>query len=304
MEERQAGITALITAYARAYHATHDSPKIFDDFLADQMYTGEERAYFNTQLAAILRLIDPELAAAAPDQAAALALVMQIQNGPITLSRSRFTEDCLAEAVRRGVRQYVILGAGLDTFAFRETELMQHIQVFEIDHPATQEMKRQRIEMAGWAIPDHLHWIPVDFTETGLSAALRQSAYDPEQLSFFSWLGVTYYLPKDAILATLKDIAHTAKSGSWLVFDYLDADAFIPEKADQRTRLMQQITQQAGEPMKTGFDPLALASDLGQLGFILEDNLSPSAIEAHYFQGRSDRYHASEHVHFARATVL
>jgi methyltransferase (TIGR00027 family) len=245
MEEKQAGITALITAYARAYHATHDSPKIFDDYLADQMYTDEERTRFDCLLSTTLSLIDPDLAAAKPDQAAALAQVMQRHNGPITLSRSRFSENCLAEAIRGGVQQYVILGAGLDTFAFRNIGLMKDIQVFEIDHPVTQAMKHQRISMAGWSIPDHLHFIPVDFTKTGLAVELRRSAYDPRQLSFFSWLGVTYYLPEEALLTTLRDIASIAETGSSLVFDYLDADAFIPEKAGRRIRVMQQIAQQA-----------------------------------------------------------
>src|SRR5512140_1768553 len=99
-EERQAGVTALITAYSRAYHATHDSPKIFDDFLAPQLFTDEERALFDHNLAEMLKDLDPDLAATSPDRAAALAWVMQTLNGPVTLSRSRYTEDCLEAAVK------------------------------------------------------------------------------------------------------------------------------------------------------------------------------------------------------------
>src|SRR5512146_1082743 len=99
MTERQAGITALITAYARVHHAEHDTPKIFDDFLAGQLYTPAERVQFDQSLAGLIALIDPALAAAKPTQQEALAGVVQLHNGPITLSRSRYCEDCLETSV-------------------------------------------------------------------------------------------------------------------------------------------------------------------------------------------------------------
>jgi methyltransferase (TIGR00027 family) len=303
MTENQAGITALITAYARAYHATHDSPKIFDDFLADQFYTAQEHIDFDRYLAESIKLIDPELAANQPDQATALAHVMQLHNAPITLSRSRYAEDCLEEAVKNGVQQYVILGAGFDTFAFRRPDLLTRLQVFEVDHPITQDLKRQRIAMPGWEIPAQLHFVPIDFTKESLTAALQRSSYDPHQLSFFSWLGVSYYLTREVVFATLQDIAGIALTGSTIVFDYMDADAFIPEKAGKRIQLMQWIAGQVGEPMKSGFDPHTLAAELDRLGYLLQENLAPAEIDRRYFQGRTDLYRAFEHLHFARAVV-
>jgi methyltransferase (TIGR00027 family) len=303
MKENQAGITALITAYARAYHATHDSPKIFDDFLADQFYTAQEHIDFDRYLAESIKLIDPELAASQPDQATALAHVMQLHNAPITLSRSRYAEDCLEEAVKNGVQQYVILGAGFDTFAFRRPDLLTRLQVFEVDHPITQDLKRQRIAMPGWEIPAQLHFVPIDFTKESLTAALQRSSYDPHQLSFFSWLGVSYYLTREVVFATLQDIAGIAQQGSTIVFDYMDADAFIPEKAGKRIQLMQWIAGQVGEPMKSGFDPHTLAAELDRLGYLLQENLAPAEIDRRYFQGRTDLYRAFEHLHFARAVV-
>ena len=303
MEENQAGITALITAYARAYHATHDTPKIFDDFMADALYTPAEHAAFDQNLAGLLKIIDPELAAAQPDRETALARVIQIHNGPITLSRSRYCEDCLEEAIRQGVGQYVILGAGFDTFAFRRPELAGRLQIFEADHPVTQAQKRQRIAAAGWELPPHLHFVPLDFNQEGFSGALLRSAYDPHKLSFFSWLGVTYYLTREVILATLQAIAGLSLSGSPLVFDYIDANAFSSEKAGKRIQLMQGIARMVGEPMKTGFEPLSLAGELQASGLRLVESLDPQEIEARYFQNRADAYHAFEHVHFARAVV-
>jgi len=304
MDTQRASITALITAYCRAYHATHDSPKIFDDFLADGMFTAEEHVAFDRSLAGQLAVINPIRAAIQPDQAAALACVMQTHHGPITLSRSRYTEDRLAEWIDRGVRQYVILGAGLDTFAFRRPDLLDRLQVFEVDQPATQAMKHERLAVLGRAYPPQLHFVAVDFLTGRLSDVLQASAYDRQALSFFSWLGVTYYLTRAAIVETLRAVAALAPAGSTLVFDYMEAEAFVPERAAPRIQLLQSIARQVGEPMLTGFDPATLAEDLYRAGLRLEEDLGPDEIEARYFQPRMDEYHAFEHVHFARAVVV
>jgi len=303
MTEIQAGVTALVTAYARAHHATHEAPKIFDDFLADQYYSAEEHIAFNHNLASMLPAIDPELAATQPDEATALSAVMQTMHEPVTLSRSRYGEDALDEALKLGIRQYVILGAGFDTFAFRRTDLAKQLQVFEVDHPVTQGMKQQRIAMAGWGMPANLQFVPIDFTQESLTEALGRSSYDPQKLSFFSWQGVTYYLPRESIFTTLRAIASLAPKGSQIVFDYMDEDAFNPERTARRTQLMQATARQVGEPMKTGFDPLKLGDELQQVGFRLVENLGPDDIQTRYFSGRTDRLRAFEHVHFAKAVV-
>jgi methyltransferase (TIGR00027 family) len=306
MQPIQAGISALVTAYARAYHATHDSPKIFDDFLADQLYTAEEHLQFDQSLAEKTKELSdlyPDWVASATDQAAALALEIQLMHGPITLSRSRYNEDRLEEAIAQRVRQYVLLGAGFDTFAFRRQDLLDKVEVFEIDHPVTQSMKRERIARVGWSIPPQLHFVPVDFTQTRLSDALLATAYDPHCLTLFSWLGVTYYLPREVAFATLQSIAQIAPSGSAIIFDYMDANAFDPGKVAPRTALIKQGVAQIGEPMITGFDPQTLGAELDALGLGLHENLTPADIETRYFQSRTDRYHAFEHFHFAWAKV-
>ncbi len=304
MDVNRASITALITAYCRAYHATHDSPKIFDDFLADQLFTPEEHTAFDQNLAGLLRVIQPERAAAQPDLATALAVVMQTHNGPITLSRSRYTEDRLAEQIDRGVRQYVLLGAGLDTFAFRHADWLDRLAVFAVDQSATLAMAQQRLARLGRPYPPQLHFVPVDFLTERLSVVLRATAYDPQAQTYFSWLGVTYYLTREAIFDTLRAVAEIAPKGSSMVFDYMTADAFVPGRAARRIQLMQAIAAQVGEPMQTGFDSATLAADLAQVGLRLEEDLNPAEIEARYFQGRTDEYHAFEQVHFARASVV
>ncbi len=131
-----------------------------------------------------------------------------------------------------------------------------------------------------------------------------RSSYDPQVPSFFSWLGVTYYLTRGAVFATLRAIADIAPAGSAVIFDYLDTDAFIPEKAAKRVQVMIRDARQiAGEPMITGFDPSSLAAELASTGLRLQEDLSPSDIQGLYFQGRKDGYYACEHLHFAWAVV-
>ena len=304
MEDKQVPCTAPLLTYLRAYHAAHDAPKIFDDFLAYNLLTEQERDFFDRQFATAVRLIDPEHTASCPEQETALAwFMMAIAPLSLAISRARYAEEMLEKAVQEGVRQYVILGAGMDTFAFRCPELVKQLEVFEVDHPATQACKRGRLVEAGWEQPEHLHFIPVDFSRESPVAALARSYYDPGTPSFFSWLGVTYYLDRDVVSDTLHGIADLALPGSNLVFDYLDQDAFIPGRTARRVQIGMEYIRKTGMPMITGFPPSALGEYLARLGLCLRENLSPADIEERFFRGRTDGYHAYEHMHFARAVV-
>jgi methyltransferase (TIGR00027 family) len=227
-----------------------------------------------------------------------LRFLLQTMGLPNVLSRSRYTEDNLEQAVKQGVRQYVILGAGLDTFAFRRSDLLRQLQVFEVDHPATQAFKRNRLAELGWEIPPNLYFVPVDFSKESLAEALRGVSFDPQAKSFFSWLGVTMYLTRDEVFTTLRSITDVAPVGSTVIFDY-----FVPKETTPHMLQMREDLRKIGEPIKTVFDPSALALDLANLGFRLHENLSPSEIQERYFQRRTDSYYASEHVHFAWAVI-
>jgi methyltransferase (TIGR00027 family) len=300
MEKNQASLTALLTAFVRAYHYQHDSPQIFEDPLARSLFTAEEYAAIGQNLADSLQFFAPGRAASCRNRAEALAWVIQTTMNT-TLSRSRYAEDALEAALETGVDQYVILGAGMDTFAFRRPEIVERLQVLEIDHPATQAAKRERIARAGWEQPAQLHFLPVDLAAADLATAVRGSAYDPRKLTFFSWLGVTLYLPRPAVWDTLRAMAAIAPAGSTVVFDYLDTDAFAPGRTSLNMVRVQEIVRRVGEPMQAGLDPSTLAADLSVLGWSLRENLDPAAIEDRYFRGRSDQHHASEHLHYARA---
>jgi methyltransferase (TIGR00027 family) len=233
-----------------------------------------------------------------------LERVLQLLASAATvLSRARYAEEALAKAVGQGVRQYVILGAGMDTFAFRCRHMLERLEVFEIDHPATQAYKRSRIAGLGWEIPAQLHLVSLDFTKDDLDKALKRAPYDPRALTFFSWLGVTYYLSRDAVFDTLRAVVGISPRGSTVVFDYLHPDMYSTGKTAERVKALMDSVQSLGEPLKTGFDPSTLDSDLAGIGLGLQENLTPSDIQQLYFEGRADGYRASQYIHFALAEV-
>jgi methyltransferase (TIGR00027 family) len=299
--------TALITAFVRAYHAKHVTPPVFDDALAWQWFTPEERAFLGTSLAKLLPLYDPEPSTPGEDidedfgEATALRRVISLI-GPTTLCRSRFTENHL-ERVIDSVAQYVILGAGLDTFAFRRPDLASRLRVFELDQAVTQDLKLRRLADLGWDQPTGLCHLPVDFTrqtvDEVLLAAAERHGYDPAAPTVFSWLGVTYYLPRDVVLATLRSIGQVSAPGSSVVFDYYHLDAFDPARASPAMRRTRDIVRQTGEPMLTGFDPDRLAHDLATTGFAVRENLDSTDLQARFFADRTDGYAAPDHVHLA-----
>jgi methyltransferase (TIGR00027 family) len=302
MEKKQFSRTALVTAYIRAYHAAHDEPKVFDDFLAHRLITGEDPESRQLRLIEALQLAEPDLAGPYFDRTVPLPWWIKVIAGAV-LSRARYEEDCLERSIRQGVRQYVILGAGIDTFAFRRQDLLQQLQVLEVDHPETQSYKRQRLAEVGLKPPKSLHFIPADLEQENLASVLRNSSFNPECLTFFGWMGVTYYLDPESVFATLRDIIEVAHPGSSVVFDYLDTGFFAPENPHTSVRAVLDNVRRIGEPMQTGFDPPALAGHLSRLGFRLNEDLSAADIEARYFRGRKDGYHAGNHIHFAWTLV-
>jgi len=292
LNENQVSLTSIMTAYIRAYHSTNDTPKIFDDFLANDMIPQERRTLIEQGLAGALQL-KPNT-----DQTNSLRTFLQSMGLPQVISRSRYAEDQLELALQQGAQQYVILGAGLDTFAFRRPELLEKHRVFEVDHPATQAFKQHRLTELGWEIPANLTFVPVDFTKDSLPKELKRSSYDPHAKSFFSWLGVTMYLSQEEVFATLRSITEIAPAGSMVLFDYFGKAEKTSHSQEVRDEL-----QKIGEPMKTSFDTAELAFQLSGSGLRLMENLSPSEIQNRYFQGRTEHYVASENVHFALAMV-
>ena len=137
------------------------------------------------------------------------------------VARSRFAEDQLAQSLARGVRQYVVLGAGLDTFAYRNPHAAAGLRVWEVDHPATQAYKREQLAAAGIAVPDSTAYVPIDFRSQSLAAQLQRHGFDAQQPSFFSWLGVSMHLEPATVLDTLRWVATATPPGSGIAMDYM-----------------------------------------------------------------------------------
>lgn len=304
MEPNQASITALFAAFMRAQHYAYDTPKLFADPLAAQLLSGDEQQRFEAVYVNILNDVYPTLAAACADHRSKVQrMSWESAAYAETLSRARYAEDKLAEAVKHGIDQYVVIGAGMDSFAFRRPEALKHVHVFEVDHPATQAVKQQRLAAAGFTPPANLHFVTADLAQERLAAALTQAPYRPDAPAFFSWLGVAMYLPRDAVFETLRGMRSVSAPGSQLVFDYLDTEVFVPDKVAPRVQRVMDWTRARGEPFLSGFDARTLAAELARIGFQLQENLNPHEIATRYFQGRADDLRACEHAYFACAVV-
>jgi methyltransferase (TIGR00027 family) len=278
MRDAKPSRTAQRVAIRRAAHQLLDDPKVFDDPLAAAIAGGgSERP--------------PE--AQQPYSRALRAFIAV---------RSRYAEDQLAPAVERGVRQYVVLGAGLDTFAYRNPFQSAGLQVLEVDHPATQEWKREQLREAGIAIPREMKFAPIDFERQSLEEGLLTAGFDNQQPAFFSWLGVTPYLSRPAFAATIQFIAQMP-SGSGVVFDYAVERSLLSPMQQRALDALAERVARAGEPFQLFFDPAALTSDLARLGFGHIEDLNCDQINARYFAGRSDGLAVSGGGHLLHAQL-
>ena len=197
-------------------------------------------------------------------------------------ARSALAEAKLAEAVEeRGVAQLVVLGAGLDTFAYR-SPFGDRLAIFELDHPATQAWKRQRLKAAGIDAPDFLSFVPVELETTTLNDALAQGGFDFGKRSFFMWLGTVPYLTHAAIVATLETVGGLA-SGAEIVFDYAEPLAHDSSGADERLRALSERVAAAGEPFVTFFEPPAVHALLKSAGLPRIEDYNVRALAEHFW---------------------
>ena len=251
----------------RAAHQLLDRPRVFEDPLALRILDDEARAAIGT---------DPgrfEGSRMAPYLRAFLA------------ARSRLAEDELARAVANGVRQYVVLGAGLDTFAYRNPH--PGLRVFEVDHPATQEWKRWRLAAADIAIPSSVTFAPADFEHRTVAQILEDAGFRATEPAWVSWLGVTMYLTADAVRATLRFVAGLP-AASGIVFDYsLDTRLLNLPQLVVRHFAARRV-RAAGEPWISAFVPQELAAELHAMGFATVTNWSDTSLNRHYFADRTD----------------
>ncbi len=259
--------TAERMALERAAHQVVDTPLVLVDPLAIRMVT--------------------------PDQVALLrdrsnrgfnSLITKPLRATVVV-RSRIAEDEVADAAARGVGQYVLLGAGLDTFGYRNRHT--GLQVFEVDQPSTQRLKQERLAAAGVPVPDRVTFVPCDFTHEALPAVLEAAGFDRARPAVLAWLGVVMYLDRKDILETLRFVA-SLPAGTVLIFDYALPPAAVPWliRLFYRTLLKRLAAQ--GEPWISFFEPAQLRADLAGAGFTTIDDLDADTINRRYLDNRTD----------------
>jgi methyltransferase (TIGR00027 family) len=270
--------TALMIARQRAAHQVLDHGSILYDPFAMKILREDEKdvLQFANQhpLASIGRLI--------------------------TASRSRIAEDALSKAVERGVRQIVILGAGLDTFALRNPHGAQQIRIYEVDHPATQAWKRQLLAEAQIALPPWLIFVPVDFERDDVGEKLVAAGFQQNSPAFFTWLGVVPYLTQDAIGRTLDYMALIQNSE--VVFDYTEPPEVFSEELRQLETARTEQLKKMGERSVSRFEPADIAAILRSHGFSDIEDINFQQIASrfgHSVQGLAPG-HAGVHVVHAK----
>ena len=277
MQTGQPSQTARGAAAYRAIHQTLDGGTIFSDPFAARILDDETRARLDETAA------DPSLR-------------------PWRLfiaARSRFSEDTLSACVARGVRQVVVLGAGLDTFSLRNPHAGQGVRVFEVDYPATQGWKRERLKQAGLAVPASLTFAPIDFERQSLADGLTAAGFQADSPAFFQWLGVVPYLTREAVSLTLDFIAGVPESE--VVFDY--AEPFENYPADRRVHVMEVAAQGAarGEPWLSLFDPAGLSNLLRNKGFEVVEDLGMAEIADRFYAALKQGIVSGPGAHIVRA---
>lgn len=250
MKPNEPSRTALMIARQRAAHQLLDRGSILDDPFAMKVLRENEKDVLQFANAHPLASIARLFAAA----------------------RSRIAEDALAMAVERGIRQIVILGAGLDTFALRSPHGARQIRIYEVDHPATQEWKRQRLAEAQIAVPPSLIFVPVDFERDDLGEKLVAAGFQQSSPAFFSWLGVVPYLTQEAISGTLAYIS--CIHNSEVVFDYMEPAEGFSENLRQLEAQRAKQLEKIGERSGTRFGPSEIQAILRSRGFCAIEDIN------------------------------
>jgi len=281
--------TADTSAAQRAYHTLYASePKVFDDPFAIQLTSPIWRFWLKNKW--IIRFVESKYAWAMPVIAHHAA-------------RSRYVEERLDAQMKEGVTQYVLLGAGMDSFVLRRPELSGKLIVFEVDHPGTQSRKRKRMKKLGIAEPNNVKYVPVDFEKDLLSEKLSGAGFRTDKKTLFSWLGVVAYLTESGIRATLKEISKIAAPDSELIFDTFYRSALTVGQETVTGKKLFRSAEKKGEPMITAHDPEDLKRLFSGTGFELIRVVSPEDLFSMWFAGRKDGLKPWEYVYLVCARV-
>ena len=288
MKDNQYSRTADMVASSRAWHRLVSDNLVFDDPFAIHL-TSPMRRFILTKplLRRMLSLIAGDLTKYMGE----------------ALARSRYAEDLLNSSLQEGVSQFVSVGAGFDSFSVRRTDLLKQLSVYELDHPSTQRVKRDRLASLGVILPEALEFVPVDFEKEGLKDVLYKTSYKEDQLSFFAWLGVVGYLTEDAVYGTIASIAEISCPGSHLVLDFPNRTEYEQVATNPTFKKFKRAVERKGEAGQSSFEPDEFISKVSNLGFEVVECLSPDEKDKRYFSGRTDElmgFPFINYVHFRR----
>jgi methyltransferase (TIGR00027 family) len=275
MKYKQKNSTAEATAAMRAAHFLYHRPVVFNDPYALQLTSPALRRICQNRfygwllrrkfISESLRLITAQV-----------------------VVRARYAEEKLEQAVSKGISQYVIIGAGFDSFCLRRPDFSAGLQIYEIDHPSTQQIKQKRIMEIVDTPPEGVEFLAVDLEKRTTADALSDSSFLRDERAFFSWLGTVPYLSEDAVFNVLRDLASFAARGSEIVFDYsLPTNMWALEERQALVRILR-IIGCRGEAVKSFFEPGTFPDDVTGLGYHIFENISPAELNKKYFSDRSD----------------
>jgi methyltransferase (TIGR00027 family) len=279
----QASQTLLIASIMRARHQLLDTPPILKDSV-------------------VLNLVpearDPSVLSEFGDSSQPGRILLR----SLFAMRSRFTEDRLAQAAARGIHQYVMFGAGLDTFPWRQPDFARDMQIFAVDHPASFIQTNRVFRERGFAKPPNLIRVPLDLEQKRLGEYLVACDFDPAAASFCSALGVLHYLEDEMADDILRFVASLPPS-SEIVFTFVVPDGELDGINLEIARRAAARTAELGEPWKSRLQPRAMVDKVKRLGFGEVFHLSPELAQARYFAGRSDKLAAPHWEQLISATV-
>jgi methyltransferase (TIGR00027 family) len=284
MSDRNASNTALGTLFMRGVHQLLDAKPLILDDPATLTLLGEDACRQIKNTGDHHRTLE------------ARALRTHV------ILRSRFAEDRLAESVARGITQYVILGAGFDTFAYRQPLWATALKIFEVDQPATQAQKKLRLKQAGIELPPNLTFVDIDFEHEPLCDGLLRSGVSFAETSFFSWLGVTMYLKEDAIDVVLRTIAQFPLE-SEIAFTFAQPPDSLSGTETSFHASLSKVVSGLGEPFVSFFTPTAIETKLRKIGFKTIAFLSHEEAEKRYFRQRPKDLHIPKRTVISYATL-
>ena len=274
-------MTALVSAFSRAYHSIHNTEKVFDDYLAKDILTQSEYEQIASNMSKGIEFFNPSFEGT---QDEALRWIVDNQLSPSPLGRAAFAERSLENAVRFETEQYLIFAAGYDTFAYRQPDWASKIQIFELDHPIMSLDKQKRIQSITAEKPSNLHYISADFTEDDWERNLiAYPAFDQSKISFCSLLGISYYLSKLDFAQIIDTVSNIVPKGSSIVFDYPDENAYT-SKAGERAKKQMAMAGAANEKMLASYSYVELQQLLGDSNFLIYEHLTSSEITEQYFK--------------------